>query len=641
MTEKKISVQMNFDQVLTPYGEQSERFLEVAIQASKTDETYHRPALNLALVIDRSGSMAGEKLEYVKAASNHVVSLLNEKDRVALVDYDSHVRVHFPSTLLDGESKPVLLKSIASIHSGGMTNLCDGWLTGCQQIAGGVDPKIFTHSLLLTDGLANVGITDHRELATHARELARRGVSTSTFGVGSDYDQDLLEEMANQGEGLFRFIEGPRDIPEIFKGVFKELMTILAHEVEVTLIYPQGLQVSLLGDWRTEKPELGKLRVYLGSLSAGKSREVYIKLSIPIGEENTEFPLKVNLRAKDENGRLIELVSEGSIHMVNKAQAESAPKDISLMERYANTEIGDRASEALRLEKEGKRQEASELLNKILLTHQNRINGETNMHYQSMSQRMVNGMDELDRKRSHSDAYMQKKYMSERQVFRLLPNVKGYLVFDYLGQLVLLDTGLQVSFGKQEHWDFLGRQLTLPPNFMKISPEYLSQFIGAPIDFFLGMDVLKELYFQINTREKLVTFSEFRFRSSPITLLLETIKDVPFTDVFMNGETHNVFVDTGAKINFLRKEALVGLEPVDTEMVFYPMLGEFETNVYQIPVNIHGETHVMRCGVLPPMLEMALTASGVEGILGTELYEKYVASFERGTKRLTLEHYQG
>ena len=561
MTVNKISLQLNVDQKVTPFEEPSERFLEVAIQASKTDETYQRPSLNLALVIDRSGSMAGEKLEYVKAASNHVVSILNEKDRVALVDYNERVQVHFPSTLLDLESKPVLLKSIASIRSGGMTNLCDGWLTGCQQIAGWVDPKMYTHSLLLTDGLANVGLTDPQELTYHARELARRGISTSTFGVGTDYNQDLLEQMANQGEGLFRFIEGPRDIPEIFKGVFKELLTILAHELEITVSYPNGVQVSLLGDWQTDCPEPGKLRIYIGSLSAGKSRELYLKLSIPAGAENSVIPLKVNLKAKDEKGRLVDLSSEGSIRLVNKADAGIAEKDASMSARYANAEIGERASEALKLEKEGKRQEAKEMLDNILTTHQNSINTETRMHYQDMSQRMAYGMDELDRKRSHSDAYMQKNYMSERRSFRLIPNAKGYLVFDYFGQPVYLDTGSQVSFGKQNHWDFMGRQLTLPSYFKKISIEYLSQFMGVPIEFSLGMDMLKDLYFQINTHDGVITFSEHRFRSSPRTLELKPIMDLPCTDISMNDYAYTVIVDTGSRINFLPKKALVGLEP--------------------------------------------------------------------------------
>ena len=640
MNKKKLSVKMNFDQLLTAWEEKSERFLEVAVQASKADELYQRPSLNLALVIDRSGSMAGDKLEFVKKASNHVVNLLNEKDRVALVDYDEQVRIEFPSTLLDAESKPVLQQRIASIHSGGMTNLCDGWLTGCQQIAEVSDPALFTHALLLTDGLANVGITDHTELATHARELARRGVSTSTFGVGRDYDQNLLEEMANQGEGLFRFIEGPSDIPEIFKGVFKELLSIIAHEVEVTLSYPKEVQVSLLGDWRFECPDKGRLRVYLGSLSAGRSRELYIKLTIPPGKENTEIPLKINFKAKDENGSLIELESVASVRQVNKAESDTALKDAALMERFAYAEVGDRASDALKLEKEGKRKEASELLDKILLTHHKFINSETHSHYRSMSQRMVHGMDELDRKRSHNDAYMQKKYMSERYPFRLIPNARGLLVFNYQGQATFLDTGSPVSFGRENHWDFLGWQLTLPPSFMKISPDSLSQDMGITIDLIMGMDVLKDLYFQINTREMVITFSEYKFRSTPFSLRLETIEDVPGTEIFMNKEMHKVYVDSGAKINYLRKDALAGLEPVETQMEFHPMMGEFGTKVYQVPVNLFGETHMMRCGVLPPPLETILSDAGVEGILGIELFDKYVVSFERGTQRLYLERYE-
>ena len=76
---------------------------------------------------------------------------------------------------------------------------------------------------------------------------------------------------------------------------------------------------------------------------------------------------------------------------------------------------------------------------------------------------------------------------------------------------------------------------------------------------------------------------------------------------------------------------------MEKELVFHPMVGQFETEVYQIPVNVSTETQMMRCGVLPPILEQELAAAGIEGILGTELYDYYVASFDRGTLRITLQ----
>lgn len=640
MIDKKISMKLNLDQELTPYEEPSERILEVALQAPEVDEAYKRPPLNLALVIDRSGSMSGEKVEYAKQAASHVVGLMEAKDRVALVQYDNEVDVLFPSTLLDNESLPTLLKGIASIYTRGSTNLCGGWLTGCQEIAGTVRDDTFTHAMLLSDGLANVGTTDHKTIAAHAMELARRGVSTSTFGIGADYDQHLLEDMANLGEGTFKFIESPQDIPGIFESVFKELLTIYAHKIEVTLIYPSDLKATVLGDYRNECPEPGKLRIFLGSLSAGKSRDIFLKLSIPAGMENTALPIKVSLRAKDENGELMELESDILIKLVRREEAEAAPKNELLLKRFALVEVGDRASAALRLEKEGKRQEASELLNKILETQRDHLNPEMQVRYQNMSQRMAQGMDELDRKRSHFDSYTQKKFMAAQQTYQLISNVKGHLIFDLNGRLVLLDTGSQVSFGKRKHLEFMGRQLHLPPDFKKLSPEYLSQMIGVPIEFLLGMDVLKELYFQIDVRRRKVHFSELPLPAGNLKIQLETHMDVPYTRIKMNGAPQKVFVDTGAKINFLRKQVLTGLEAMDTEMDFSPYIGEFETKVYEISIELAGETHLMHCGVLPPLLETALAnTGGIEGLLGTEIFDKYIATFEPGTQLMSLERY--
>ena len=641
MTDNNISLKLNIDQELTPFEHPSNRVLEISLIVPEVDETFQRPRLNLALVVDRSGSMAGEKLEYVKKAASHVVEILEEEDRVALIEYDHDVNVLFPSTTIDDESRPTLISAINSIHTRGSTNLCDGYLIGCQQIAGAVNNDTFTHTLLLSDGRANVGETNPQNLAKYAMELARRGVSTSTFGVGLDFNHHLLEDMANQGDGLFHFIESPLNIPSIFEKVFKDLLTIFAHEVELTVSYPPEVKTSLLGNYHSEFPEAGKLRIYLGSLSAGKEQELFIKLAIPAGQDNTELPIKVSFRGKDHNGALIELTSERLIKSVNHDAAEAAPIDTDLLKRFTLAELGDRSSSALKLEQEGKRQEASELVDEYLKSHRKHLDEGTHQHYQAMSQRMASGMNEADRKRSHFDSYNLKKGMGQIQTFHLLDNVKGHIVFNKDGHLVFVDTGANVSFGRQAEWEFMGKILHLPPGFPKISPDYLSQTIGVPIDFLLGMDVLKDFYFQINNRDMTITFSEMPLPAGNLKIDFEVLHGcLPYASIMMNGALRKVHIDTGAKIHFLRKQALEGLEPIDKEMDFHPFFGDFETDVYEIPVEVAGEKHIMRCGVFTPVLEAYLDKAGsFEGDLGTELYNKYIATFDMQNKALFLERY--
>src|SRR5262249_38130669 len=155
---------------------------------------------------------------------------LDERDRIAIVAYDDQITVLSRSEPLTTQIRSNLKARVMELQPGGLTDLSGGWLEGCREIASHQLPTGVNRALLLTDGLANRGIADIEELIHHARELRRRGVSTSTFGVGLGFNEQLLEALATQGGGHFYYIERPDQMSELFRRELGELLTVVARE---------------------------------------------------------------------------------------------------------------------------------------------------------------------------------------------------------------------------------------------------------------------------------------------------------------------------------------------------------------------------------------------------------------------------
>lgn len=177
-----------------------------------------RQPLHLALALDRSGSMAGRKLEVALECAAFLARRLASTDELALVAYDAEVTL---VALLAPVDQQALLASIAQIPPGGQTNLSGGWLKGVEEL-GRASGEGARKVLLLTDGLATVGITDGASLVQMTASAATsKDVGTTTIGFGDDFDEELLLQMADAGRGNAHYAPTPEAAPGIFAKEFE------------------------------------------------------------------------------------------------------------------------------------------------------------------------------------------------------------------------------------------------------------------------------------------------------------------------------------------------------------------------------------------------------------------------------------
>ena len=220
-------------------GAQKALFLYLELKAAKAKGEKERIPLNISLVIDRSGSMAGAKLDYVKKAVAFVIDHLNQKDILSIVQYDNQVEV--VSAAAPVTDKATLKRKVKAISSRGTTNLSGGMLEGYQQVAANRKEGYVNRVLLLSDGLANRGITEPAQLQAIAQKKFREErIGLSAFGVGADYNELLLTNLAEYGGANYYYIDSPEKIPEVFAEELEGLLTVVAQNTRLELEFPES-----------------------------------------------------------------------------------------------------------------------------------------------------------------------------------------------------------------------------------------------------------------------------------------------------------------------------------------------------------------------------------------------------------------
>jgi len=279
-------------------GRPQEVVVKIDLNAIADRQKHRRTPLNLAVVLDKSGSMTGAKLEKTKQAALQLVDRLAPNDVFSLVIFSDEARVLVPAQKV--EDKEALKEKIESIEAGGSTALYAGVKTGARQLQEYFSSKRINRVILLSDGLANVGPSSTRDLRRLGSDLAEKGISVTTIGVGDDYNEDLMAGLAEANDANYYYDQDTEKLPDIFAKELGELLTVAAREIRIEITCPDGVRpLGFIG--RSEKFENQKASVNLSQFTLGQGRYLFLRCLVTQPEPEVAR-VKVSYTDELDNG---------------------------------------------------------------------------------------------------------------------------------------------------------------------------------------------------------------------------------------------------------------------------------------------------------------------------------------------------
>ncbi len=386
-------------------------FLHVTLIGLATEKQRVAPS-NVALVIDKSGSMSGEKIRRAKDAAMMAVERLHKNDIIAVVTYDHHANILSPAT--KAQNKEMITMAINRLNAGGSTALYDGVEKGAKEVRKFLDRKRVNRMVLVSDGLANVGPSTPRELGILGATLGEESIAVTTIGLGLGYNEDLMAQLAEKSGGNHAFAENAKDLIRFFDHEFGDIFSVVAQEVNITIMGVDGVRpLRVLG--REAKIEDQQVSIKLNQLYSDQEKYVLIELEVPASQADQErliagVAVVYRNLENDISERLSRMVSA---HFTSLPQLVEEKTNATVMTAVIEQLAVKKNELAVKLRDEGKIKEARQ----VLLENANQLKEEA-AKYQSKNLEKLRDINIKDAQNLDDRAWNKQRKLMRGQQYK-------------------------------------------------------------------------------------------------------------------------------------------------------------------------------------------------------------------------------
>lgn len=357
----KVVCRVETDRDILPAGDPQTVVIKVTLDAPPAPTQVDRPAVNLSLVLDRSGSMGGDKIVKAREAAIEAVRHLSAQDIFSLVVYDDNVQTIIPAQPVNNIH--AIIERIRTIQPGGSTALFGGVSQGAAEIRKSLSGNYVHRIVLLSDGLANVGPQTPEDLGRLGAALIKENISVTTVGVGTDYNEDLMARLSQKSDGNIYFVENSNDLPRIFTAELGSVLNVVAKQVNVIIEVPEGvIPTAIIG--REGRIKGQRVELSMNQLYGDQEKYALVELKLPdtktvknmeIARASVYYENPFTRKREEAQGRKVATFSP------DKALVKKST-NIAVVREYELNLNALAQEKAIRLSDKGKKDEAIETL---------------------------------------------------------------------------------------------------------------------------------------------------------------------------------------------------------------------------------------------------------------------------------------